>query len=90
MKLVAVLLAAILVVLCIATWGTSVTPRPSWEYRVVSFDDDAWDKPAQFGTDSKILARPNDFGLEGWEIVSARRASDSLGAKYECIVKRRK
>ena len=69
----ALLLAALLTV--------QVTPReeqpPRWEYDVVSIGDAEWHSKAQ------------DLGSAGWEIVTARRASDSDGNfAYECIVKR--
>jgi hypothetical protein len=50
-----------------------------WEYDVVSIGDLEWD--------SKGL----ELGSEGWEILTARRASDSSNNfSYECIVKRPK
>jgi hypothetical protein len=52
---------------------------PKWEYDVVSIGDLEWD--------SKGL----ELGSEGWEILTARRASDSSNNfSYECIVKRPK
>lgn len=48
-----------------------------WEYDVVSIPDGAWNTKAQ------------QLGNDGWEIVSARRASDAEdNFAYECIVKR--
>lgn len=50
-----------------------------WEYDVVTIGDDEWDSAA------------DKVGSQGWEIVSARRASDARNNfAYECIVKRRK
>ena len=50
-----------------------------WEYDVVTIGDSEWDSVA------------DKVGSQGWEIVSARRASDSNdNFAYECIVKRRK
>lgn len=51
--------------------------RQKWEYRVVSVPD------AQFET------MMNAFGADGWDVVSARRASDGTATfSYELILKR--
>ena len=49
-----------------------------WEYTVAALSD------RDFENDGKLL------GMDGWEIVSARRASDGTGEfSYEVIAKRR-
>lgn len=55
-------------------------------------------KPAQYeykiisDKDSDIGLTMNGFGADGWEVISARRAtsSDNSGAVYELIIKRKK
>jgi hypothetical protein len=38
--------------------------------------------------DATFESEMNELGKEGWEIVSARRATSALGAPYEVIMKR--
>jgi hypothetical protein len=54
-------------------------PLPSWEYKIVAPDD------------LTIKEQLNIYGIEGWEIVSARRAtnSETSTASYEIILKRK-
>ena len=76
----AFLLAAILVLeFAQLRAATRAWSQPRWEYEVFSIDDGEWGTKAQ------------DLGASGWEIVTARRASDSDGTvAYECIAKRRR
>ena len=59
--------------------ASTVSARQEWEYDVIAIDDLKWD------TDGKLM------GLQGWEVVSARRASDGAGTmSYEMLIKRPK
>lgn len=51
-------------------------PRPRWEYRIES--------PADFQFETEMAT----FGEEGWELVSARRATCGGLPCYEMIFKR--
>lgn len=54
-------------------------PKPKWEYKI------------ETPSDMIFTTSMNNFGDEGWELVSTRRAQDSLGNyAYECIFKRPK
>ncbi|WP_043582595.1 DUF4177 domain-containing protein [Geminisphaera colitermitum] len=53
-------------------------PAEKWEYRIES------------PSDYRFSAAMNEYGKEGWELVSARRASSEGSLSYECIFKRRK
>jgi hypothetical protein len=56
----------------------SVERGPRFEYRIESPSDGSFDSDM------------NRFGRDGWEVVSARRATDALKiASYEVILKRR-
>ena len=48
----------------------------NWEYKVVA--------PSDFSLDREL----NQLGEDGWELVSARRATSYSTAKYEMIFKR--
>ncbi|RTE85502.1 MULTISPECIES: DUF4177 domain-containing protein [Gammaproteobacteria] len=49
----------------------------SWEYKISA------------PSDSNFESQMNEFGEEGWELVTARRATNSYGgASYEVILKR--
>lgn len=51
--------------------------NPTWKYAVVSIPD------------RDLELNLTRLGAEGWEIVSARRATDGLIARYELICKHR-
>jgi hypothetical protein len=53
-------------------------PVPKWEYKIEAPMD------AMFDT------LMNSEGRQGWDLVTARRATGALGASYECIFKRPK
>ena len=57
---------------------SSSTPEiTKWEYKVGSVKDLDWETTG------------NELGSQGWEIINARRARDSLdNYSYECIWKR--
>jgi hypothetical protein len=56
-----------------------IRPIPRWEYVI--------ENPG----DSTFESRMDDLGSEGWELVSARRATSEFGpARYEMIFKRPK
>ena len=59
-------------------------PAPSskdtWEYRVANYDDYSWSGGG----------KPDRDGLDGWEIISARRAGSTGLMGYECILRRRR
>jgi len=58
---------------------SQVKPAVKWEYKLESPSDYSFTKTM------------NIYGEEGWELVSARRASDSSSSmSYECIFKRPK
>lgn len=61
MVVVIVLLAAVLVALLLNTYHH---PAEAWSYKVVT------------PSDAKLTETLNQLGAEGWEVVSARRASD--------------
>ncbi len=73
---------AIIVLLLIAIGApffSLLKPTDKWEYMIES--------PSDY-TFSSTMDR---YGEQGWELVFARRASDSSGSmSYECIFKRRK
>jgi hypothetical protein len=73
-----ILLAAIFL---LSGW-TAFSQRTTWEYKIVA--------PSDLTIDTRI----NALGKDGWELVSARRATSSLGgestAAYEMIFRRRK
>lgn len=57
----------------------AVTADDRWEYDVIGIKDDEW------------TTKATALGEAGWEIVTARRASDSNDVfGYECIVRRKK
>ena len=52
-------------------------PQPKqWEYRV------------EAPSDYRFSEEMNEWGEEGWELASARRATSSTGASYEVVLKR--
>lgn len=63
-------------------WNT-LKPEPKWEYQIESVPD--WD----------FTRKVNSLGLEGWELVFARRASSNVidsekpDFSYEMIFKRK-
>lgn len=69
-------------VLAICALTAGCTPAvPKWEYRIAS------------PSDEDLQAQLRALGADGWEIVSARRATSSDGggrtaASYEMILKR--
>lgn len=75
---------AVIVLLCVlvALWGSGVVQTPmlrkSWEYKIFS--------PRDFNFEMEV----NAMGADGWELVSARRATSSDGGSpsYEMIFKR--
>ena len=81
----AIVLLGVIVLLLGANLFLVVEPViiPRWEYQIMSAKDRELDKTLR------------DFGAEGWEVASARRAisKDELGGSegiYECIMKRRR
>ncbi|HEY4259440.1 MAG TPA: hypothetical protein VGM98_04745 [Schlesneria sp.] len=72
----------LVITLLIIVAAAGFIPKPQgttkWEYRIES--------PSDFETTSSF----NSYGQDGWEIVSARRAIDSITnkANYEIIMKR--
>lgn len=62
-----------------AQFFSQVKPTVRWEYMLESPSDYSFTKTM------------NNYGEQGWELVSARRASDSSSSmSYECIFKRPK
>jgi len=56
----------------------SLSSQTKWEYKLESPDDYSFEREM------------NEFGADGWELVFARRATNSYsGASYEMIFKRR-
>ena len=51
--------------------------QAKWAYQIVTPRDSAFE--------STMIGE----GKEGWELVTARRATGGSGAKYECIMKKR-
>lgn len=77
------ILSLISVLLLFAILVVEVFPSlrsPSWEYRVESPGD------------SELQSKMDELGAEGWELVTARRATSGGGlfVSYEMIFKRRK
>ena len=71
------LLGVLVGLLSFDTFGTNLGVAQSWEYRLES--------PSDWSFESEL----NKFGQEGWELVFARRATNSSGsASYEMILKR--
>jgi type IV secretory pathway VirB2 component (pilin) len=69
----------ILLIVIGAQFFSQVKPAVKWEYKLESPSDYSFTKTM------------NNYGEEGWELVSARRASDSSSSmSYECIFKRPK
>lgn len=72
----------IIVLLLIASGApffSLLKPTEKWEYRIES------------PSDYTIKTMMDIYGADGWELVTARRASDgSKTMSYECIMKRRK
>jgi hypothetical protein len=76
-----VLLLIIQIVLAVYTVAFGAKPAErSWEYQIVAIPDSLFD------------TKLNELGKDGWEIVSARRASDGSTYaptfSYELILKR--
>lgn len=60
------------------SWGDEIL-FPEWEYRVES------------PSDTVLIQSLDEYGKQGWEVIEARRASDSLrNFSYEVLMKRRK
>jgi hypothetical protein len=58
---------------------TGASRSPQWEYRTVVIRDAGFDDEM------------NRHGRDGWELASARRASEGIGVfSYEVILKRRR
>lgn len=80
--IISTLLSIMLLLQLISTLWMSRTPPallPQWEYRVVAPSDGMFD------------TEMNRLGKEGWEVISARRATaagDSNLVSYEVILKR--
>lgn len=56
---------------------SAIRPTPKWEYRI--------ETPSDYSFSNSM----NRYGKDGWELVSARRATDALNvAGYECIFRR--
>lgn len=74
--------ANIIIILLMALLGFPffgfLKPSTKWEYSVES------------PMDAFFISSMNGYGKDGWELVSARRASGPLGPSYECILKRKK
>ena len=70
----------LVLLLVFATWALGLWPVQKWEYRIES------------PSDAKFEATMNMLGNDGWELVSARRATSGSGylqtASYEMILKR--
>ena len=74
---VIVLLVFLVLLSTLDLLGKPFGASQDWEYRIVSPDD------------RNFIVEMNKFGHDGWELVSARRASDSSGdMAYEMIMKR--
>jgi len=74
-----ILLICILSVLVFSLFN-SFSNQAKWEYKLESPEDYTFEKEM------------NELGDEGWELVSARRATVSYGSRdafYEIILKRR-
>jgi len=76
-------LLAFLVLLLLAfnafySYKNSQSSNPRWEYRI--------ETPNDIG----FTTRMNTWGAEGWELVTARRASSLGDFSYEVILKRKK
>jgi Domain of unknown function (DUF4177) len=72
-----------IIILLLAALGMPVfgilRPVQQWEYRI------------EAPSDTVFLSTIDQYGSEGWELVTVRRASDSNGnMSYECIFKRPK
>lgn len=73
-----VIIFLLLVALGVPFFGL-LRPVQQWEYRIES------------PSDTSFSTMMDQYGREGWELVSARRASDGSGTmSYECIFKRPK
>lgn len=80
-KLEAFLLCSIGATILIVSWFILAGPGPRWQYQVLAIPDEAF------------AATMEALGRDGWELVTARRASDgdrsSPVFSYEVILKRR-
>jgi hypothetical protein len=72
-------LGALALLGAMAVFASQLVRGPQWEYKIVSPEDYAF------------VIEMNDLGQEGWEVVSARRATNGeySSPSYECILKRR-
>ncbi|MCC6233060.1 MAG: DUF4177 domain-containing protein [Verrucomicrobiales bacterium] len=72
------LLVILIGLLGVITFGARFQAAPKWEYRLES--------PSDLFFESEL----DRLGKDGWELVSARRATSSYGdgASYEMIFKR--
>jgi hypothetical protein len=78
--LLAVLVVGLASVIAARFTGSTLIPTQKWEYKIASPNDLIFD------------IEVNKLGEQGWELVSARRATSgsgiSSGASYEMIFKR--
>lgn len=72
------LVVALLIVIAAAGFAPRSQARTKWEYKIESPSDTAFETTLAL------------YGADGWEVVSARRASDisTKNFKYELIMKR--
>lgn len=78
LNIVIALLLVLLAVSGFQTWSVR-RPAPSWEYKIVAI------------TDESFAGEIDKLGGQGWELVTARRASTVRGGEeftYEMIFKR--
>jgi hypothetical protein len=67
-----------LAALGVAVLLLAVFDRPGWDHKVISHSD------------RQLDAELVKLGADGWEVVSARRATDGGSAAYELILKRQR
>ncbi|MDA7681348.1 DUF4177 domain-containing protein [Verrucomicrobiales bacterium] len=72
-----VLATFLLIFFTLGLWFSLFKQNAKWEYRIVS------------PSDADFISILNDYGNDGWQLVSARRAINSNTASYECILKRK-